>query len=166
MLETMYSLLTRKKRADVRQVMAGLLKALALPPAILLLFAAIVATVATVNGLSGAEFAGAFIGESAAPVATVMGAVLLFVYLGAAMFFVLPSLQAPPSLQDGGTAAGVAVARFLGAIAQRILQAIIPWQAIPAAVPPVPGHSLDPPARQRAEYWAEPYSKGQNPERE
>ena len=156
----MYALMLAKDRREVRQVMGGLLKALAVPPAMMLAFAVLLAGVAALNGLSGAEFAWAFIGETAEPVVTVMGAVSLGIYVGAAMFFVLPSFR------GWAAVTGVPLARAWGAIVQWIYRAVISLRTVTTTAGAAPVCPFGPEPHQPVDREAVPYSEGRNPQRE
>ena len=89
----MYCSLSRKGQSDTRQAMGELLKYTAIAPFLAMALAVLIVAVASADVVSGIEFAGALIVETADPVATTFGAILLALYMGAAMFFVLPDLQ-------------------------------------------------------------------------
>lgn len=153
--------LSAKRRASIQRNLTWPLKTLALPPVMMLVFAALLAAQAEVNGLSGLEQASAFISDKGAPAANLMVSIALLWYLGAAIFAAIPSCygMAP-------TSAGAVIARMGRAAAQWLFRAFTIW-----ATPPSPASATledpgGPELRRPGVRESEPYSKGRHPQRE
>ena len=159
-IELMYTFMSAKGRAEIRVFISGIMKVSALPLATMLAFALLLAALGMSAGLSGAEFFWSFIGETIEPVATTSGAVLLFVYLSAAMLCVLPFLWNEES-EPGRFVSGL-----LRAVARRVFQSAVPWSGTPADTPIGLEFSSHLPPPALAISVTGPFSAGQNPQRE